>query len=362
MKKQLLNKLNLLIESFQSILYEEDEAFLTNMEKKNLAGDNINRYKFWEWTQGVGLYGLWKLFEITKDNKYLNMIEKYFSLCFEIGLPSKNINTVTPMLTLAKFSAYTENEKYKEECEAWADFILNEMTRTDFGGLQHQTSDSVNRQELWDDSLFMSVLFLANWGKFTNNKKYIDEANYQFLIHSYYLSENKNGLWYHGWTFEGNHNFVEAFWGRGNCWITAAIPEFLSLKISSESEARFLKMLLSRQIETLIKFQDKSGLWHTLIDDETSYLETSATCGFIFGILCAINQKIIEPKYLDNVDRAISAILENINEVGTLENVSYGTPMGRDSKQFYKDIPIKTMPYGQALAMLALVEKLKYDK
>lgn len=40
---------------------------------------------------------------------------------------------------------------------------------------------------------------------------------------------------------------------------------------------------------------------------------------------------------------------------GEVANVSFGTGMG-DSFQFYKDIPITPMPYGQALVMLALVE------
>ena len=205
----------------------------------------------------------------------------------------------------------------------------------------------------------MRFLFLANWGKITNNQKYIEEANYQFLIHCYYLSDTKSGLWYHGWTFDGCNNFVNAFWARGNCWITSAIPEFLQLNISSESEKKFLKMLLIRQLEALKRLQDKSGMWHTLLDDDTSYLESSATCGFAYGILKAINLNIIDSSYYLIAQKAITAILEQINDKGILDQVSYGTPMGRDSKDFYKKIPLKQMPYGQALAMLALAETME---
>jgi unsaturated rhamnogalacturonyl hydrolase len=358
MIKIIRDKLDLLIDSFQTILYEQDDIFLENMKDKNIAGDNIKCYMYWEWTQGVGLYGIWKLFEKTKDKKYIDIIEKYFKLSFEIGLPSKNVNTVTPLLTLAKFSEYTDNEKYKQVCEEWANYICNNMAKTNFGGIQHQTSDSINSQELWDDTLFMSVLFLANWGKITNNKAYLEEANYQFLLHAYFLSDNKTGLWYHGWTFDGNNNFVDAFWGRGNCWITATIPEFLDLNISSLSERRFLKMLLIRQIDTLMNFQSENGMWHTLIDDKTSYLESSATCGIVYGVLLAIKLHLIDQSYLDRIDISMKSIIENINNKGILTQVSYGTPMGRKEKSFYKNIPLKSMPYGQALAMLALVERL----
>ena len=42
----------------------------------------------------------------------------------------------------------------------------------------------------------------------------------------------------------------------------------------------------------LAKYQDESGLWHTLINDSNSYLESSATAGFAYGILKAVHKNI----------------------------------------------------------------------
>ena len=39
------------------VLYEDDEVFLENMRKKNVPTEELKKYQFWEWTQGVGLYG-----------------------------------------------------------------------------------------------------------------------------------------------------------------------------------------------------------------------------------------------------------------------------------------------------------------
>jgi unsaturated rhamnogalacturonyl hydrolase len=39
-----------------------------------------------------------------------------------------------------------------------------------------------------------------------------------------------------------------------------------------------------------------------------------------------------------------------------VRQVSYGTPMGKDSLGFYKKIPLRPMPYGQAMAILFLLE------
>ena len=62
-EQEVARKLELCVGSFKKVLYEPDDIFLKNMEKNNLAGDDISKYQLWEWTQGVGLYGLWKLFE-----------------------------------------------------------------------------------------------------------------------------------------------------------------------------------------------------------------------------------------------------------------------------------------------------------
>jgi unsaturated rhamnogalacturonyl hydrolase len=56
--------------------------------------------------------------------------------------------------------------------------------------------------------------------------------------------------------------------------------------------------------------------------------------------------------------RAIKAIMDQIDEKGELQNTSFGTAM-RDTLQFYKDIPRTSMPYGQAMAIMALGEFLR---
>jgi len=193
-------------------------------------------------------------------------------------------------------------------------------------------------------------------GRILGRQEYIDEAVYQFLLHVEYLCDVKSGLWYHGWTFEGRHHFSEAFWGRGNCWVTIAIPVFLEMVEVSASVSRYLKTVLVRQIKALATLQDESGMWHTVLDDPTSYLESSATCGFGYGILKAVNMGLLDRSYCAISDKALCALLAVVDKDGVVQQVSYGTPMGRESKNFYKEIPLRPMPYGQALAMLFLME------
>lgn len=355
-KKILDEKIKILGDTFVKILNEVDETFVEGMKNNNLAGDSIQKYLLWEWTQGVGLYGFYKLYKHSKDEKYLNILINYYRDRFADGLPAKNINTIAPMLTLAFLYEETQNREYLDVCIEWTDWIMNELPRTEEGGFQHITSDTVNDGELWDDTLFMTVLFLAKMGEILGKDELIHEAEYQFLVHTKYLSDKETGLWYHGWTFLERNNFAGAFWGRGNCWVTIAIPELIGMVKLTPTVKRFLEQTLKQQIDTLKKFQGEDGFWHTLVDDSTSYPEASATAGFSYGILKAVELGIIDKSYTEIGLKGTMAIINNIDDDGVLDHVSYGTPMGRESKDFYKEIPIKPMPYGQALAMLNLVQ------
>lgn len=357
--KTIQQKLSTVINRSKETLYDDDEIFIKNMENNNLGGDDINRYRHWEWPQGVGLFGFWKLYETTNNKRYLDIITRFYDQQFCIGLPSKNINTTAPMLTMAYLYEYTKDNKYKEVCMDWAKWLINYLPKTNEDGFQHLTSDTLNDNELWVDTLFMSVLFLAKIGTVMNCSEWVEEAKYQFLLHSKYLTDRKSGLWYHGWTFNGDHNFTEALWGRGNCWITIAIPEFLSIVNCEPGIRKYLIQLFRRQVKALEKYQDSSGMWHTIINDSTSYLEASATCGIGYGILKAVEIGIIDCKYKQCAIKAIKPILDCIDNEGFVDKVSYGTCMGRESLEYYKGVEIRKMPYGQAMAILFLLEALK---
>jgi unsaturated rhamnogalacturonyl hydrolase len=177
------------------------------------------------------------------------------------------------------------------------------------------TYSEVNKNQLWDDTLMMTVLPLAQIGILLNRPHYIQEAKYQFLLHVQYLSDPVTGLWYHGWEFtptpgsstagvpddsKPGHNFANALWARGNCWITVAIPVFLEVLgekylPSDDPIRKFLISTFRRQVDALVKCQNKeSGLWHTLLVDPRSYVETSATAGFAAGIFAGI--RMVRPK------------------------------------------------------------------
>ncbi|MBP1849724.1 glycoside hydrolase family 88/105 protein [Rhizobium halophytocola] len=320
-------------------------------------GDYIS-FNSWEWPQGVGLYGLVQLWRETGDASLKALLENWYAERISAGLPELNINTTAPMLALSLLWRETRDPRWVPVMNDWADRVLA-MPRTAEGGLPHIVSDKVNDQELWDDTLVMVGLFLASFGQASGRRELVDEACHQFLLHTRYLADPKSGLWYHGWTFDGRHNFARALWGRGNAWITLGILDLFELADIPAAVRTFLRGVLEAQIDTLLKLQAPSGAWHTLLDDPSSYEEISATAGFGYGLLKAARLGVGPAGCRAAGLRALNVVLANIDDSGTVDNVSYGTRMG-DSLQFYRDIPIQPTGYGQALAILCLVEGLKH--
>jgi unsaturated rhamnogalacturonyl hydrolase len=282
---------------------------------------------------------------------------------------TKNINTMAVFITLAYLYEDTGNKTYLPWLDTWAEWVMHGLPRTKFGGFQHETYNSFNKDELWDDTLMMSALPLAKIGLVLNRPEYVNEAKYQFQLHCQYLFDPMTGLFFHGWKWEEGkdgsvgHNFARARWARGNSWLTIAIPDFVELLDLQEGDPlrTFLLGILQAQCAALKKLQQENGMWRTLLDvplSEGSYEESSATAGFAYGMLKAVRKRYISEEYLEVAVKATKAVIGNIDKEGELQQTSFGTGMGHDL-QHYKDIAVTSMPYGQAMAIMNLGEYLR---
>lgn len=275
---------------------------------------------------------------------------------------------MAPFLTLAYLYEETGDKTYLPYLDSWAEWAMHDLERTPYGGMQHVTYAGYNTNELWDDTLMMTVMPLAKIGKLLGRPEYIEEAKRQFLTHIQFLFDPPTGLWFHGWKFEERkpgmvgHNFARARWARGNAWITIVIPEFIELLELEPGDALRTHLLnvLEAQCQALKSLQGEDGLWRTLLDvpeSEGSYPEASATAGFAYGMLKAMRKRYISREYKDVAIKGLKAVIGKIDANGELLDVSFGTGMGHDL-QHYKDIPLTSMPYGQAMAIMSLGEFL----
>lgn len=368
-KKELKEKVALVIEKLMNLGKPENEE---EMEKN--GGKEIGFFERdfgiweWEWPQGVGLYGMFKIMKSEQSDTYMKFLHKWFVDNMKKGLPSRNINTTVPLLTLCDLNDSYQDPEFEKLCLDWADWLVHDLPRTKEGGFQHVTSGdggigvSLNENQMWIDTLFMAVLFLNRMGQKYEKEEWINESIRQVLMHIKYLYDKKTGLFYHGWTFDGNHNFGEIFWCRGNSWFTLGILEYIEMFKGSLNPAVKTVILdaYKAQAAALKELQSESGLWHTILDDPESYEEVSGSTAIIAGILKGIRMGILDDSYRECAERGLRGILDNITEDGTVLNVSAGTGIGMNAEH-YKNIMILPMAYGQSLTIMALAEALLYE-
>ena len=321
----------------------------------------------WDWPQGVGLYGLTKLQAYHKDDRYDDFLISWFHRNISIGLPSKNINTTAPFLALMDLVKRKGDKEFEAMCLERAEWLMNELPKTEDGGFQHVTSAigdrngvSLNDGQIWADTLFMAVLFLNQAGQYFGREDFVSESVHQFLVHIKYLFERKNGLIHHGWTFHGRNNFGGIFWCRGNSWFTYGVIEYLAgferIPIN-EGVKKFLIDTYISQCNALKSLQGEGGLWHTILDDSDSYEEASGSAAIAAGIIKGLKLGILPASFRETADKAIEGLVAAVKEDGTVDKVSAGTGVGMD-KDHYRNILIRPMAYGQSLTLLALTEAL----
>lgn len=341
---------------------ETAQKVLRHLTLKSEGGNNHFSMEHWEWPQGVALYAMYKLWRKTGSGETLDYLKNWYADHMKKGLPPKNVNTMAPMLGLTCLYEQLGNPEWLPVIKEWAEWVLRDMTRTEQNGLQHITSGGENHQQLWDDTLYMTGMFLYMAGKVLKNREMKNLAGYQFLLHIRILQDEKSGLWYHGWTFEKKSHYGGIFWGRGNAWITACFPDFLEMLEETDAVYQTVLQSYRAQVSTLIKLQDeKTGLWRTVLDGgdkNGNYTETSASAGIAYGLLKGVRQGLLPKSDLKYAERALKGVLDEVDEQGLVQGTSFGTCVGDDA-QYYLDIPVCPTAYGQGLTFLMLTEVME---
>lgn len=367
--KELLQKIDLVVDRLMNLGgadYSLDKDVKETDKSRGLIARDFG-IEEWDWPQGVGLYGLSKLQSYYQDSRYLSFFEHWFARNMETGLPSKNINTTAPFLALLANLDALNRPEYGALCKERAQWLMDELPKTEEGGFQHVTSAIgdrngviLNESEIWVDTLFMAVLFLSQAGRRFDRQDWVEESIHQMLLHIKYLYDPKSGLLYHGWNFKNRDHFGGIFWGRGNSWFTYGVIDYIDSFQGTMPQGlhRYLTDTYRSQVNALVALQAESGLWHTVLDDPDSYEEVSGSAAIAAGILKGVKSQILSPDFLAPAHKAIEGICRYIDADGTVLGVSAGTGIGMDAEH-YKNVAVKPMAYGQSLTLLALIEALE---
>ena len=107
-----------------------------------------------------------------------------------------------------------------------------------------------------------------------------------------------------------------------------------------------------KQLAGIVPLQDeKTGLWRTVLDAPDTYLETSATAMFLYGMTESRSLKLIDVPYAHTMRRAWAGLATQISPKGRIIGVSAGTgPSGKDE---YVARAVGTYTWGTGAFLLA---------
>lgn len=236
------------------------------------------------------------------------------------------------------------------------DWVANKQVRLTDGTLARNRPQAWS---LWGDDFYMGVPALAEAGRMTGKQAYYDDAVKNVLNMSKYLFNDQLGIYTHGWNI--NHPDAPRFyWARANGWAVLAMSDLLD--VLPKNHPGYPKVLaqLRKTLKGVAELQSGAGLWHQMIDRNDSYLETSASAMFVYGIAHAVNEGWVSPTTYGSIAQAgWQALSARINAEGQVEGTCVGTTFAGDQTYYYNRPTSVHALHGYGPTLLAGAEMIR---
>jgi len=209
----------------------------------------------------------------------------------------------------------TGEEKYKIAADAMYNYLKKDASKTTYGVLHHVTY----AKQLWSDASFMAPPFLALMGDF-------DESVRQIEGFRKYLMDPEKKMYYHMWD-ESKKDFArKLFWGGGNGWTAAGIAKIINL-IPPERDDLKTKMtdFGKEVIDGCTAFMRQDGLFHDIINDSNSFVETNLSQMLAFAIYTGVKAGWLDDSYKVKADIMRQAARSKVDAYGIVQGAC-GSP------------------------------------
>lgn len=304
----------------------------------------------WDWPCGVAYYGISEAYEKTGNEKYLSLLKERVDELIELGLPKVwTVNACAMGHCLITLYQATGEEKYYDILMSKIEYIRKDALRFGDNVLQHTVSANNDfPEQAWADTLFMAAFLLLRTGVMNKDEDMIEDALNQWYWHINYLQDEKTGFYYHGYNNITGDHMSGIYWGRANAWAAYTMSKVGSILPECYLYPKYLDIAgsLNDQLAALKTVQTENGLWRTVLNDNESYEEVSASAGIAAAMLERGN-----PLHTRYINKAIQGLLANVSEDGRVMNVSGGTAVMKDVEG-YRGISRRWIQgWGQGLAL-----------
>lgn len=204
------------------------------------------------------------------------------------------------------------------------------------------------REQIWVDSMDVAPPFMAELAVVTGDEALCDEAASEILAYARLLQEG-SGLFRHGHEQSCGRN--GQIWARGNGWALLGMVEMLHLLPQAHGARAEIGQRIDSMLRALSGQQRDDGLWHTVVDDPSTYAETTLAAMVAAGVARLRAAGIQPGPDTDAMARlARRGVLANVAPDGALLKVSDATPVAEHA--MYATRPFGVFPWGQGPLLL----------
>lgn len=274
-----------------------------------------NRPAVWNYEMGVVLMGFERLWETTKDERYLlytkKIIDHFINADGTIRTYSideysfDNIPAGRQLLFL--YEVY-KDEKYKKAAAILRQQIAWQP-RNKVGGFWHKLKYPT---QMWLDGLYMAAPFYAGYASTAPSPSDFSDIINQFILMEKYSRDATTGLLYHGWDESHLQKWANPktgqspeFWSRAMGWYMMALVDVLDYIPVNYPRRAALIQILQQLATSIVKYQDQqSGVWWQITNkglQQDNYLESSSTAMFVFSLAKSVRMGYLPHSFLPAV-------------------------------------------------------------
>jgi unsaturated rhamnogalacturonyl hydrolase len=309
-------------------------------------------YKVWGFGEDIALRALLELSDATGDAAPAAFVHGLVARWCRTRGPLVPADHVAPGVVLLELHERHDDAPYLETALELAHLVA---------GFPVLAGVSVHRRDLepWPDTIWVDCTaldgpFLARLATTTADETWASRGIEMLLGYARALQDEGTGLFFHGYDV-ARRATSPIRWARGNGWALHGMVDTLEALPPDQPGAVELGARLRRLVGALAALQHGGGLWHTVLDDETSPLEASTAAFYASGVLKAGRLGLLddgsEARVL--VERAVDAVLRHARADGGLE-ISSATPVG--GRATYVEQSLGVYPWGQGPLLLTFTE------
>jgi rhamnogalacturonyl hydrolase YesR len=211
----------------------------------------------------------------------------------------------------ARAAEWTGDAQIHDAVEGLLAWIRDKAPRNSEGVLYHTPSTP----EIWSDGFNCAAPFLAAMGHF-------DEAMAQIEGYKKLLWNPDKKLLAHIWD-DGKRQFKDpAFWGVGNGWAAIGLARVIRrLPRERQDGRKRLAAFVKDIVDGCLAYQRADGLFHNVIDQSGTFVETNLAQALAFAIYRGISDGWLSRDYLAHADRMRGAAREKMDAFGYVQGV-----------------------------------------